>query len=102
MQEYYINKNGQKRRLKFNTGDIILCDNEGELLPYMVMKNSYYNDKFGLTCLLCTKPVAATEFSKKELQELLYSMHPYDVIDRKQLKEFLIGQCVGKKVSNCI
>lgn len=103
MKEFYIDKNGQKRRLRFSAGDIIMCENEHGLSPLMVTANQWDNTKFGLICLLCSKPVAENNFTKKDLQELLYSYYNvYDVIERKDFRDMLGDKYSEKKISNCI
>ena len=102
MKEFYADKNGQKRRLRFSVGDIIVCENQNGLHPFMVTVNRNNRNKYGLTYLMCSRPVADVQFSKRELQQLLYSLKPHDVIDRKQFRDHLIGMYPNKKVSNCI
>lgn len=102
MKECYIDKCGQKRRLRISAGDVVLCETENGILPYLVTVNECDETLFGLTCLLCSRPVAATNFSKKDLQLLLYSMSPYGVVKREQLRSYFAEFCQGKTISNCI
>lgn len=101
MKEFYINKKGQKRRLRFSVGDIILCEHEDELVPYIIVQNSNDKTKYDLMCLLCTEYKTTEGFSEKELQQLLYGFNPYDVITKKTIKDFLSSTHPEKKISNC-
>jgi len=102
MREYYIDENGQKRRLRFNRGDVILCRlPTGKMVGYQITTDPRDRTLFGLNCLVCADLVAVPSFSKKHLQRILYSCNPYKVIKRIEIFQFMSSYAGEHCVSFC-
>ena len=101
MREYYIDEKGQKRRLRFDVGDIILSRVDGVMNAYQVTVDQMNPNLFGLDCLMCTKPIASPTFTKRHLQKIIYTFDIYKVVKKEELVQFLLDRCGDTPLHVC-
>jgi phosphotransferase system IIB component len=72
MQEFYFDKKGNKRRLRFKVGDFIIVKREDlkdKCNIYQIVKKNYEDIK--LVCPFCTKDVVVGFEDKQELKSFI-------------------------------
>lgn len=100
VKDFYIDLNGNKRRFKFEVGDVIITlkEHTNETVPYLIVFN--YDGGYNFLCLICGQYDYVWDGnSKDEIKEILLSMNVIDVIKHKDfVKQFKTNKY---KQNNC-
>ena len=100
MKDYYIDQKGNKRRFKFEAGDVVLTVklDSNEVVPYLIC--FHYDNGYNFICLGCGQyDYVWDKNSKDEIKEILFGMNVIDVIKHKEfIKQFKID---GYDVNKC-
>ncbi len=90
----YINRKGQKVKLRFDPYDIILLkDNKDGVMPALVVQSESSLDGLNLVCMLCWEIIISNMAYVDLRNTIVTEMRPMDVINRKDFLEEFEKKC---------
>lgn len=102
MKEYYLDFKGNKRRLKFYHGDVIVSQafpDEDKCNLYKVIHETHKgNYGWSLQCLVCGRPVLHGGEDKDEFKKLLLNCYDVRKVIAKHELVDLLQPHVGLKI----